>query len=74
MERAAAGRPGNETSAPDEAEALRALRLDWGTAWDIGSGDDRWRAARRDGTGHVLTRASAGGLELALRAGYGRPC
>ena len=57
---------------PAEAEALEALRLDWGSAWAIGCGDDRWRAARRDGTGHVLTRASADGLALALRIGYGR--
>lgn len=69
---AAAGRPGDDTPGPPEAEALRALRLDWGRAWAIGCGGDRWQAARRDGTGHVLTRASAPGLELALRAGYGR--
>jgi hypothetical protein len=56
----------------DEAEALEALRLDWGNAWDIGCGDARWRAARRDGTGHVLTRASANGLALALRVSHGR--
>lgn len=56
-----------------EADALSALRLDWGSAWAVGCGNDRWQAARRDGTGHVLTRASAAGLDLALRAGYGRP-
>jgi hypothetical protein len=56
----------------DQAEALEALRLGWGSAWDIGCGDARWRAARRDGTGHVLTRASADGLALALRVSHGR--
>ena len=55
-----------------EAQALRALRLDWGGVWDIGRGDTRWQAVRRDGTGHVLTRASAGGLDLALRISHGR--
>ena len=70
----AASRTGDETGVlePAEAQTLEALRLDWGRSWDIGCGDDRWHATRRDGTGHVLTRASAGGLELALRAGYGR--
>lgn len=70
---AAAGRPGDDTSGTPEAEALRALRLDWGRAWDIGCGNDRWRAARRDGTGHALTRASADGLAMALRISDGRP-
>jgi len=54
-----------------EAEALEALRTDWGSAWDIGC-RDRWQAARRDGTGHLLTRASAAGLALALRISHGR--
>ena len=70
---AAASRTGDDTGPLDEAEALRALRLDWGRSWDIGCGDARWQAARRDGTGQVLTRASADGLELALRISYGRP-
>ena len=55
-----------------EVEALERLRLDWGTVWDIGCGGTRWQAARRDGTGHVLTRASADGLALALRIICGR--
>jgi hypothetical protein len=57
---AAASRAGDETGVlePTEAKALEALRLDWGSAWNIGRGDDRWQAARRDGTGYVLTRAS----------------
>ena len=49
------------------------LRLDWGNTWDIGGGSARWRAARRDGTGHVLTRASADGLALALRISRWHP-
>lgn len=76
MSGATASRAGDGTCAPAtaEAQALRALRLDWGSAWDIGRGDTRWQAARRDGTGHMLTRASADGLALALRISYGRPC
>jgi hypothetical protein len=72
---ATASQAGDGTCTPNtaEAQALRALRLDWGAAWDIGRGDIRWQAARRDGTGHVLTRASADGLALALRISYGRP-
>jgi hypothetical protein len=55
-----------------EAEALDALRLAWGGTWDIGGRDDRWQAARRDGAGTVLTRASAEGLALALRISHPR--
>ena len=73
MEGAAAGRPGADTPGTPEAEALRALRLEWGRSWEIGGGNDRWRAARGDGTGHALTRASADGLAMALRISYGRP-
>jgi hypothetical protein len=63
----AASRTGDDTGPPDEAEALRALRMDWGSAWDIGGCGTRWQAASRDGTGRRLTRASAAGLEFALR-------
>lgn len=73
MGRAAPCRDENETGALDAAESLATLRLAWGNAWDICCASARWRAARRDGTGCVLTRASADGLELALRAGYRRP-
>ena len=57
---------------PDPEEELAPLRAAHGIAWAIGIQDGRWYAARRDGTGHVLTRASAGGLELALRISQGR--
>lgn len=70
---AAASQTGDDTGPPDEAEALRALRMDWGRILDIGCVDDRWRAARRDGSGTVLTRASADGLEMALRISYRTP-
>ncbi len=73
MGRAALCRGSDETGAPDEAAALEALRLDWGSTLNIGCGNDRWQAARRDGTGHVLTRASANGLALALQISHGRP-
>jgi hypothetical protein len=69
----AASRTGDDAPEATEAKALEALRLDWGRAWDIGRGADRWQAARRDGTGHVLTRASADGLAMALRISHGRP-
>jgi hypothetical protein len=58
---------------PGPEEELAPLRAAHGTAWAIGIQDGRWCAARRDGTGHVLTRASAGGLELAQRISQGRP-
>jgi hypothetical protein len=64
---------GDETGALDEAEALQALRLAWGKIWAIGCGGGRWHAARLDRTGHVLTRASAAGLAMALRVSYGTP-
>ena len=75
MGRAAASGAGNESgaSAAAEASALEALRLDWGSAWDIGRGGTRWHAALRDRNGPVLTRASAAGLAMALRISYGRP-
>jgi len=75
MGRAVSGRAGGDAGAPEvcEAQALETLQLDWGNAWDIGCGHARWRAARRDGSGHVLTRASADGLALALRISQGRP-
>ena len=75
MGRAAASGARDESGAPEaaEASALEALRLDWGSAWDIGRGGARWHAARRDRSGPVLTRASTAGLAMALRISYGRP-
>jgi hypothetical protein len=72
MGRAAPCRDGNETCALDQAEALATLQLAWENTWDIGCGSARWQASRRDGTGHMLTRASADGLALALRVSHGR--
>jgi hypothetical protein len=69
----AASRTGDDAPEAAEAKALEALRLDWGSAWAIGCGGGRWQAARRDGSGCVLTRASADGLAMALRISYGRP-
>jgi hypothetical protein len=70
----AASRTGDDTGAAGGAEALalETLHRDWGSAWAIGCGGGRWRAAYRGAPGPVLTRASAPGLDLALRAGYGR--
>jgi hypothetical protein len=72
MGRAAPCRDGNETGTLDAVEALATLRLAWGNAWDICCASARWRATCKDGTGSVLTRASADGLALALRISYGR--
>jgi hypothetical protein len=69
----AASRAGDNAPEAIEVAALETLRLDWGVMWDIGGASARWQAARRDGTGQVLTRASADGLAMALRIGYGRP-
>jgi hypothetical protein len=72
---AAASRTGDDTGVmePAEAQALEALRLDWGTTWDIGRGGACWRAARRDGTGHVLTRASADAWRSPCGSATGEP-
>ncbi len=72
MGRAAPCRDGEETGTLEDAGVLEALRLDWGRAWDIGGGGTWWQAASRDGTGPVLTRASAAGLEFALLISAGR--
>ena len=69
----APSRAGDDAPEAAKAAALEALRLGWGSAWTIGCGEGRWQAARRGAAGLVLTRASAAGLELALRAGYGSP-
>ena len=69
----AVSRTGDDAPEAIEATALEALRLDWGSAWDIGRPGARWQAARRDGTGCVLTRASADGLAMALLVSFGRP-
>jgi len=74
MGRTAVSQARGGTGAPEtaEARALEALRLAWGNAWDISCAGARWSAARRDGTGHMLTRASADGLALALRFSHER--
>jgi hypothetical protein len=72
MGRAAPRLDGEEAVTLEDAGALKALRLDWGHAWDIGGGGTRWQAESRDGTGPMLTRASAAGLEFALRISAGR--
>ena len=59
-------KPG-KTRQDDAAEALQALHSDWGGDWEIGCVAGQWGAARRDGTGQVLTRASADGLAMTLR-------
>ncbi len=67
MDRAAKGNAAGSITGEDQA--LAGLRQVWGGDWAFGCEDGRYRAARRDGTGEELTRASAAGLDLALRIG-----
>jgi hypothetical protein len=48
-------------------EVLAGLRAEHGQTHAIGCDDGRWVAASRDGTGPELRRASAPGLNMALR-------
>lgn len=66
-------KPGQTRPDGADAQALDELHRDWGSAWTIGCGAQRWRAVRRDGTVPALTRASAAGLAMALRVSYGSP-
>lgn len=68
---AAGGKHG--VSGADDDRALETLRQAWGDTLDIGGCGLRWQTSARDGTGQVLTRASADGLAMALRISHGRP-
>jgi hypothetical protein len=52
---------------PGTEQELAELRAAHGGRWAIGREDGRWLGARRDGAGPVLSRASAPGLDIALR-------
>jgi hypothetical protein len=52
-------------------EVLAGLRAEHGQTHAIGCDDGRWVAASRDGAGPELRRASAPGLDMALRINRG---
>jgi hypothetical protein len=56
---------------PESAEAaLAVLDAAWGDVYDLGvTPDGRWVARRADGSGEAIVRATAAGLDAALRAG-----
>jgi hypothetical protein len=66
------GGTGQELSGADPDRALDALRLAWGDAYGIGYGSGQWQAMRRDGTCRMLTGASPGELNAAMRADWAR--
>jgi hypothetical protein len=72
-EASAMGRAAGTNAAGGQPDKLDELRLHWESAYDISATGGVYTARRRDGTGQVLTRASADGLALALRISHGRP-
>lgn len=72
---AAASRTGGEIGMLEAVEVndVEALRLGWGATLDIRGAGSCWQAVRRGRVGHVLTRASAVGLAMALLISHGRP-
>jgi hypothetical protein len=71
-EASAMGRAAGTNAAGGQPDMLDELRFHWGSAYDISATRGVYTARRRDGTGQVLTRASADGLALALRISHGR--
>ncbi len=55
----------------DPDRAAEAMRLEWDETYDIGFADGAWRAARLDGTGHLLTGKVPDELAAAIRADWG---
>jgi len=68
---AAATRHG--VSGVDTDRAAEALRLAWGTAYDIGFADGAWHACRLDGNGTLITGATPDVLNAAIRADWTAP-
>jgi hypothetical protein len=66
------GSAGQELSDADPDQALDALRLVWGDAYGIGHGGGQWQAMRRDSTRRMLTGATPGELNAAMRADWAR--
>jgi hypothetical protein len=68
---AGAGQPQSRLEPWDE-QALEALRLGWGEAYEIGYDDERgWWAARRDRIGGLFTAADPEALRDYVREDYG---
>jgi hypothetical protein len=64
------GQRKRDVFAVDQDRALEALRLAWGDAYDIASGDGRWTAVSRDAEARVFTGSTPDGLNLAIRADW----
>jgi hypothetical protein len=57
---------------PARDQALKALRWNWGDAFELGEDDEHgWRAERRDGIGGLITAADPGELDVLVDTDYG---
>lgn len=66
----AAGGAATAPGKPFSGDALAALRLDWGAAYEIGyDGEDYW-ALRRDGLGGLITDGTPDGLLRQVRENH----
>lgn len=54
----------------DTDRAIEALRLAWGTAYDLGFADGAWHACRLDGDGTLITGTTPDELNAAIRADW----
>jgi hypothetical protein len=54
----------------DIDRAIEALRLAWGTAYDLGFADGAWHACRLDGNGTLITGTTPDELNEAIRADW----
>jgi hypothetical protein len=54
----------------DTDRAIEALRLAWGTAYDLGFADGAWHACRLDGNGTLITGTTPDELNEAIRADW----
>jgi hypothetical protein len=57
-------------SGVDTDRAIEALRLAWGTAYDLGFADGAWHACRLDGNGTLITGTTPDELNEAIRADW----
>jgi hypothetical protein len=48
--------------------AIEAVRLAWGTAYDLGFADGAWHACRLDGDGTLITGTTPDELNEAIQA------
>jgi hypothetical protein len=54
----------------DTDRAIEALRLAWGTAYDLGFADGAWHACRLDRDGTLITGTTPDELNAAIRADW----